>query len=147
MSKNQNEDLLVVQDLVKYFPVRSGLLQRVVAWVQAVDKVNFTVKRGETLVIMSGLSREDLIHTFAYGSLATLEKSFRRAPNFEGINSDGLIVSLHSLGAELYHWAHGRSDFRDINVFLNPNVNFERLENLKIPQEEIRCLPSGLPEG
>ncbi len=49
MSQNQNEDLLVVQDLVKYFPVRSGLLQRVVAWVKAVDKVSFTVKRGETL--------------------------------------------------------------------------------------------------
>jgi oligopeptide/dipeptide ABC transporter ATP-binding protein len=49
MSQGQNEDLLVVQDLVKYFPVRSGLLQRVVAWVKAVDKVNFTVKKGETL--------------------------------------------------------------------------------------------------
>jgi oligopeptide/dipeptide ABC transporter ATP-binding protein len=49
MSQSQNGDLLVVQDLVKYFPVRSGLLQRIVAWVQAVDKVNFTVKRGETL--------------------------------------------------------------------------------------------------
>jgi peptide/nickel transport system ATP-binding protein/oligopeptide transport system ATP-binding protein len=49
MSQSQNEDLLVVQDLVKYFPVRSGLLQRVVAWVKAVDKVSFTVKRGETL--------------------------------------------------------------------------------------------------
>jgi oligopeptide/dipeptide ABC transporter ATP-binding protein len=49
MSQGQNGDLLVVQDLVKYFPVRSGLLQRIVAWVQAVDKVNFTVKRGETL--------------------------------------------------------------------------------------------------
>jgi len=49
MSEGQNKDLLVVQDLVKYFPVKSGLLQRVVAWVQAVDKVNFAVKKGETL--------------------------------------------------------------------------------------------------
>ncbi len=49
MNQSQNEDLLVVQDLVKYFPVRTGLLQRVVAWVKAVDKVNFTVRRGETL--------------------------------------------------------------------------------------------------
>jgi oligopeptide/dipeptide ABC transporter ATP-binding protein len=49
MSEGQNNDLLVVQDLVKYFPVKAGLLQKVVAWVQAVDKVNFTVKKGETL--------------------------------------------------------------------------------------------------
>ena len=49
MSEGQNNDLLVVQDLVKYFPVKSGLLQKVVAWVQAVDRVSFTVKKGETL--------------------------------------------------------------------------------------------------
>jgi len=42
------EALLVVKDLIKYFPVRGGLLRRVVAWVKAVDGVSFTVKRGET---------------------------------------------------------------------------------------------------
>ncbi len=41
--------MVVVKNLTKHFPVRSGLLQRVTGWVQAVDKVNFTVKRGETL--------------------------------------------------------------------------------------------------
>ena len=44
-----NKDLLVVQDLKKYFPVRSGLLQKVTAWVKAVDGVSFTVREGETL--------------------------------------------------------------------------------------------------
>lgn len=42
-------NLLEVRNLVKYFPVRGGLMQKVVAWVQAVDKVNFYVKEGETL--------------------------------------------------------------------------------------------------
>lgn len=42
-------DLLVVKDLVKHFPVRSGLLQRTTAWVKAVDRVSFAVKNGETL--------------------------------------------------------------------------------------------------
>jgi peptide/nickel transport system ATP-binding protein/oligopeptide transport system ATP-binding protein len=46
---NNNSDLVVVKDLVKYFPIRGGLLQRVIAQVQAVDKVSFTVKKGETL--------------------------------------------------------------------------------------------------
>ncbi|MBN1875138.1 MAG: dipeptide ABC transporter ATP-binding protein [Anaerolineae bacterium] len=44
-----NEDLLVVKNLVKYFPIRSGLLQRVKAHVKAVDGVSFTIKKGETL--------------------------------------------------------------------------------------------------
>jgi oligopeptide/dipeptide ABC transporter ATP-binding protein len=48
-SRNGKENLIEVQNLRKYFPVRGGLLQRVVAWVQAVDGVNFTVKKGETL--------------------------------------------------------------------------------------------------
>jgi oligopeptide/dipeptide ABC transporter ATP-binding protein len=42
------KDLLVVQDLKKYFPVRSGLLQRVSAYVKAVDGVSFTIREGET---------------------------------------------------------------------------------------------------
>jgi oligopeptide/dipeptide ABC transporter ATP-binding protein len=41
--------LLEVQNLKKYFPVRGGLLQRVVAQVKAVDDVSFYVRNGETL--------------------------------------------------------------------------------------------------
>lgn len=47
--KVQAKELVAVENLVKYFPVRAGLLQRVVAHVQAVDKVSFTVREGETL--------------------------------------------------------------------------------------------------
>jgi peptide/nickel transport system ATP-binding protein/oligopeptide transport system ATP-binding protein len=43
------DDLVQVEHLKKYFPVRAGLMQRVVAQVQAVDDVSFTIKRGETL--------------------------------------------------------------------------------------------------
>ena len=43
------DDLLVVQGLKKFFPVKGGLLRRTVAQVKAVDNVSFTIKRGETL--------------------------------------------------------------------------------------------------
>ncbi len=43
------EDLVQVEHLTKFFPVRAGLLQRTVNWVKAVDDVSFTVKKGETL--------------------------------------------------------------------------------------------------
>jgi oligopeptide/dipeptide ABC transporter ATP-binding protein len=46
-------DLLVrVKNVVKYFPIRSGLLRRVVARVHAVDGVSLEVRRGETLGIV-----------------------------------------------------------------------------------------------
>ena len=43
------DDLLVVRNLKKYFPIKRGVFQRTVGYVQAVDNVSFTVKRGETL--------------------------------------------------------------------------------------------------
>src|SRR5512136_1188454 len=49
MAQTNSPDLMVVQDLIKYFPVKSGLLQRVTANVKAVDGVSFTVKAGECL--------------------------------------------------------------------------------------------------
>ena len=52
MQSNPNhkgETLVEVNNLVKYFPVRAGLLQRVVNQVKAVDDISFFVKKGETL--------------------------------------------------------------------------------------------------
>ena len=47
--QNGKRNIVEIKNLVKYFPVRGGLLQRVVAWVQAVDNVSFTIREGETL--------------------------------------------------------------------------------------------------
>src|SRR5690349_1282001 len=46
---HKGEALVEVSHLVKYFPVRAGLLQRVVNQVKAVDDVSFAVRSGETL--------------------------------------------------------------------------------------------------
>ncbi len=43
------EHIVEVKNLVKYFPVRAGFLQRVVNHVKAVDDVSFAVRKGETL--------------------------------------------------------------------------------------------------
>jgi oligopeptide transport system ATP-binding protein len=56
-------ELLVVEDLVKHFPVTRGIIfQKQVAAVQAVDGVTFTVNEGETLGIVgeSGCGKSTL---------------------------------------------------------------------------------------
>ena len=49
IAPHKAEKLVEVRHLVKYFPVRAGLMQRVVNWVKAVDDVSFIVHKGETL--------------------------------------------------------------------------------------------------
>ena len=44
-----DDDFVIVENLVKHFPVRGGILRKVVDWVRAVDGVSFTVRKGETL--------------------------------------------------------------------------------------------------
>jgi oligopeptide/dipeptide ABC transporter ATP-binding protein len=44
-----SEPLLQVNDLKKYFPVRSGVFGRVVKYVRAVDRVSFDIQAGETV--------------------------------------------------------------------------------------------------
>ncbi len=63
-SSNGNE-LLRVEDLVKHFPIKSGLLKRTVGQVRAVDGVTLTVKPGETLGVVgeSGCGKTTLGRT------------------------------------------------------------------------------------
>jgi peptide/nickel transport system ATP-binding protein/oligopeptide transport system ATP-binding protein len=50
MNTELPEDILIrVENLKKYYPVRSGVLRRVSAWVKAVDDISFEILRGETL--------------------------------------------------------------------------------------------------
>jgi oligopeptide/dipeptide ABC transporter ATP-binding protein len=47
------DDLLVVQDLEKYFPVTRGIIfQKEVASVRAVDGISFSIRKGETLGVV-----------------------------------------------------------------------------------------------
>jgi oligopeptide/dipeptide ABC transporter ATP-binding protein len=47
-----SEPVLSVDGLVKHFPVERGILRRAVAWVRAVDGVDFAIAPGETLCLV-----------------------------------------------------------------------------------------------
>ncbi len=75
--------LVSVKDLVKEFPVRSGVLQRQVGTVHAVSSVSFDVYEGETFGIVgeSGCGKTTLGRM-----LVGLETPTSGTMNFEGIN-------------------------------------------------------------
>lgn len=44
-----NENLVEVKNLKKYFPIKSGVFQKEIGQVKAVDDVSFSIKKGQTL--------------------------------------------------------------------------------------------------
>ena len=45
----ENEYLIEVKDLVKWFPIKSSFLKRTIGNVRAVDGISFKIKRGQTM--------------------------------------------------------------------------------------------------
>ena len=81
--KTEKTTLLEVKNLQKYFPIRGGILSRVVANVKAVEDVSFTVNRGEVvgLVGESGSGK-----TTAGRAILRLIEPTAGQVNFEGVD-------------------------------------------------------------
>ena len=91
-TQNESRDLIRVENLKKYFPVRGGLLQRTVAWVQAVDNVSFTIKDGECLGLVgeSGCGKTTVGRTMLRLIEPTAGHVYFDQEDVFGLNSSGL---------------------------------------------------------
>lgn len=120
------EILLQVENLKKYFPIKGGVFRRVVEQVHAVDGVSFQIHKGETLSVVgeSGCGKSTLGNT-----LVRLERPTEGTIHFE--NQE--ISTLSRVDMQPF-----RKDiqiiFQDPNFSLNPRHRIERilLEPLEI---------------
>ncbi len=118
--------LLKVENLVQYFPIRRGVLQKTVGYVHAVDDVSFDVKKGETLGLVgeSGCGK-----TTTGRSILQLYKPTSGKVYFDGIN----LVELHGEKLRLLR-RRIQMIFQDPYASLNPRMTVEEIisEPLKI---------------
>jgi oligopeptide/dipeptide ABC transporter ATP-binding protein len=92
-------DLIRVEALCTYFPVRGGLFRRVQGWVKAVDGVSLTIKAGEALGVVGepGAGKTTLAHTLLGLIPATSGTLFYRAQNIRLLSEP----ELHQVRSEM----------------------------------------------
>ncbi|MFC8688402.1 ABC transporter ATP-binding protein [Brevibacillus porteri] len=113
------EDLLVVKNLKKYYPITGGVLGGEVGVVKAVDDVSFTVKSGETLGLVgeSGCGKS----TTGRSLLRLIE------PTSGEITFDGTNVMSLSTDAMRKMRRDMQIVFQDPFASLNPRHNIEKI--------------------
>jgi oligopeptide transport system ATP-binding protein len=109
-----NDNIIVVRNLVKYFPIRAGIFSRHVGDVKAVDGIDFEIRRGETLGLVgeSGSGK-----TTAGRVILRLAPATAGEVDFEGRNVLSLRSNdLRSLRKEM------QIIFQDPYASLNPRM-------------------------
>ena len=97
-----DDDLLLeIRGLKKYFPIQKGLLRKTVGYVKAVDDVNFYVRKGETLGLVgeSGCGKSTAGRSIIRLYEPTAGEVWFRSRALSS-NGDGQMVNLLKLNAD-----------------------------------------------
>lgn len=131
-----SENILEVKELKKYFPIKSGVVQRVVGHVKAVDGISFNIKKGSTfgLVGESGCGK-----TTAGRTLLRLQENSGGSVIFDG--KDIFKLSNKELRAIRPQM---QLIFQDPYSSMNPRIPVGEIigegvrEHKIVPKEELR---------
>ncbi|UCD39051.1 MAG: dipeptide ABC transporter ATP-binding protein [Fidelibacterota bacterium] len=118
-----NNNLLTVENLKKHFPIKKGLLRRVLGHVKAVDDVSFKIRRGETL----GLVGESGCGKSTIGKL--ILRALKPTAGTIMFRVDDEEVLIHELSdAELRSFRrHAQLIFQDPYASLNPRMTVREI--------------------
>ena len=111
----QQEKLIEVENLVTYFPIFSGVLQKKTGEVKAVDNISFFIRKGETLGLVgeSGCGK-----TTTGRSILKLEEPTSGSVIFDGKN----LIEMKGEGLRKMR-AKMQPIFQDPFASLNPRMN------------------------
>ena len=111
----QQEKLVEVENLVTYFPIFSGVLQKKTGEVKAVDDISFFIRKGETLGLVgeSGCGK-----TTTGRSILKLEEPTSGSVIFDGKN----LIEMKGEGLRKMR-AKMQPIFQDPFASLNPRMN------------------------
>ncbi|MEA2451866.1 MAG: peptide/nickel transport system ATP-binding protein [Actinomycetota bacterium] len=115
----KGETILEIEDLVKHFPIKSGLLRKTVGHVHAVDGVTLSLKAGETLGIVgeSGCGKTTLGRT-----IIRLTDPTAGSIKFKGVDITGYSRSqMREIRREM------QIVFQDPYASLNPRMTVREI--------------------
>jgi len=118
--------LLEVRNLKKYFPVRKGILRRVVAQVKAVDGIDMFIKEGETLGLVgeSGCGKTTIGRTILRLIEPTAGEILFRSRKLAGPGGEHKEVAIASASPALLKSLRREMQiiYQDPYSFLNPRM-------------------------
>ncbi|HAF61367.1 MAG TPA: peptide ABC transporter substrate-binding protein [Anaerolineaceae bacterium] len=115
----EKEVILHVEDLVMYFPIKRGVIQRTVGYVHAVDGITFDIYRGETLGLVgeSGCGKTTTGRTILQLYKPTAGKVIFEGKDLVKLKSEEMRQSRRQI----------QMIFQDPYASLNPRMTVEEI--------------------